>query len=77
MARRKLDTQRHYPDQPELAARAEQRRALYAELERLSTTLGIDVPTASYWTLDDTDAPPWYSLPQAVERLRERVEGMG
>jgi hypothetical protein len=75
MARRKLTTQRHYPDQPELAARAEQRRALYAELERLSDALGIEAPTASYWTLDHDDAPPWYSLPQAVERLRERVEG--
>jgi hypothetical protein len=75
MARRKLTAQRHNPDQPELAARAEQRRALYAELERLSDALGIDVPTASYWTLDDADAPPWYSLPQAVERLREQVEG--
>jgi hypothetical protein len=77
MARRKLDTQRHYPDQPELAARAEQRRALYAELERLSDALGIDVPKAPYWTLDDADAPPWYSLPRAVERLRQQVEGMG
>jgi hypothetical protein len=75
MARRKLDTQRHYPDQPELAARAEQRRALYAELERLATALGIEVPTVPYWTLDDADAPPWYSLPQTVERLREQVEG--
>jgi hypothetical protein len=75
MTRRKLDTQRHYPDQPELAARAEQRRALYAELERLSDALGIDVPTASYWTLDDVDEPPWCSLPRAVERLRQRVEG--
>jgi hypothetical protein len=74
MARRKLETQRHNLNQPELAARAEQRRALYAELERLATALGIDVPTASYWTLDDADAPPWYSLPRAVERLREQVE---
>jgi hypothetical protein len=74
MARRKL-SQRHYPDQPELAARAEQRRALYAELERLATALGIEAPTAPYWTLDDTDAPPWHSLPLAVERLREQVEG--
>jgi hypothetical protein len=74
MARRKLDTQRHYPDQPELAARAEQRRALYTELERLSDALGIEVPKASYWTLDDADAPPWYSLPRAVERLRGQVE---
>jgi hypothetical protein len=74
MARRKL-SQRHRPDQPELAARAEQRRTLYAELERLSDVLGIDAPTAPYWTLDDADAPPWYSLPRAVERLREQVEG--
>jgi hypothetical protein len=74
MARRKLETQHHYPDQPELAARAEQRRALYAELERLATALDIDVPTAPYWTLDDTDEPPWHSLPCAVERLREQVE---
>jgi hypothetical protein len=75
MARRKLETQHHYPDQPELEARAEQRRALYAELERLATALGIEVPTAPYWTLDDVDAPPWYSLPRAVERLRRQVEG--
>jgi hypothetical protein len=75
MARRKLTAQRHYSDQPEMEARAEQRRALYAELERLSDALGIDVPTAPYWTLDDADAPPWYSLPRAVERLREQVEG--
>jgi hypothetical protein len=76
MARRKLETQRHNLNQPELAARAEQRRALYAELERLSDTLGIEAPTAPYWTLDDTDAPPWYSLPRTVERLREQVEGV-
>jgi hypothetical protein len=75
MARRKLTAQRHNPDQPELAARAEQRRALYAELERLATALGIDVPTAPYWTLDGPDAPPWYSLSRAVERLQERMEG--
>jgi hypothetical protein len=75
MARRKLTAQRHHSDQPELAARAEQRRALYAELERLATALGIEAPIAPYWTLDDTDAPPWYSLPLAVERLREQVEG--
>jgi hypothetical protein len=75
MARRKLTTQHYYPDQPELAARAEQRRALYAELERLSDALGIEVPKAPYWTLDDADAPPWYSLPRAVEQLREQVEG--
>jgi hypothetical protein len=76
MARRKLETQHHNLNQPELAARAEQRRALYAELERLSDALGIDVPTAPYWTLDDADEPPWHSLPQAVERLREQVEGI-
>jgi hypothetical protein len=75
MARRKLETQRHNPNQPDLAARAEQRRALYAELERLSDALGIEVPTVPYWTLDDADAPPWYSLPRAVERLRRQVEG--
>jgi hypothetical protein len=75
MAHRKLETQRHYPDQPELAARAEQRRTLYAELERLSDALGIEVPTVPYWTLDDADEPPWYSLPRAVERLRQQVEG--
>jgi hypothetical protein len=74
MARRKL-LPRHYSDQPELAARAEQRRALYEELERLSDTLGIEVPTAPYWTLDDADEPPWYSLPRAVERLRKQMKG--
>jgi hypothetical protein len=75
MARRKLP-QRHYSDQPELAARADQRRVLYAELERLSDALGIETPTAPYWTLDGADEPPWYSLPRAVERLRDQVEGM-
>jgi hypothetical protein len=75
MARRKL-SQRHYFDQPELAARADQRRALYAELERLAIALGIKTPTAPYWTLDNDDAPPWYSLPHAVERLRGQAEGM-
>jgi hypothetical protein len=74
MARRKLP-QRHYSDQPELAARADQRRVLYAELERLAATLGIETPTAPYWTLDGADDPPWYSLSRAVERLREQVEG--
>jgi hypothetical protein len=73
MARRKLP-QRHYSDQPELTARADQRRALYAELECLSDALGIETPTAPYWTLDNDDAPPWYSLPRAVEQLREQVE---
>jgi hypothetical protein len=76
MARHKLPQRHYYPDQSELAARADQRRALYAELERLSDALGIDVPTAPYWTIDDDDAPPWHSLPRAVERLRERMEGM-
>jgi hypothetical protein len=61
----------------DLAALAERRRVLYAELERLISTLGIDAHTAPYWTLDNDDAPPWYSLPRAVERLREQVEGMG
>jgi hypothetical protein len=74
MARRKL-SQRHYSVQPELAARADQRRALYAELERLAATLGIETPTAPYWTLDNDDTPPWYSLSRAVEQLREQVEG--
>jgi hypothetical protein len=74
MARRKL-SQHHYPDQPELAARADERRALYAELQHLAATLGIETPTAPYWTLDGTDEPPWYSLPRAVEQLREQVEG--
>jgi hypothetical protein len=64
MARRKLP-QRHYPDQPELAARAD-----------LAIALGIETPTAPYWTLDNDDVPPWYSLPRAVERLREQVEGI-
>jgi hypothetical protein len=75
MARRKL-SQRHYPDQPELAARADQRRALYAELDSLAITLGIETPTAPYWTLDNDDAPPWYSLSRAVEQLRGQVEGI-
>jgi hypothetical protein len=66
MARRKLP-QRHYSVQPELAARAEQRRALYAELERLAATFVIETPTAPYWTLDNDDTPPWYSLSRAVE----------
>jgi hypothetical protein len=74
---RKLITQHHYPDQSELAARADQRRALYAELERLAATLGIETPTAPYWTIDGDDAPPWHSLPRAVEQLRGQVEGMG
>jgi hypothetical protein len=74
MARRKLSP-RHYSDQSELAARAEQRRALYAELQHLAATLGIKTPTAPYWTLDGADAPPWYSLPRAVERLRKRMKG--
>jgi hypothetical protein len=74
MARRRLP-QRYYPDQPELAARAEQRRALYVELQHLAATLGIKTPTAPYWTLDNDDVPPWYSLPRAVEQLREQVEG--
>lgn len=60
----------------DLAALAERRRVLYVEFERLISTLGIEVPTAPYWTLDNDDAPPWYSLPRAVERLREQVERM-
>jgi hypothetical protein len=75
MTRRRL-SQRHYSVQPELAARADERRALYAELECLAATLGIETPTAPYWTIDDDDAPPWYSLPRAVEQLREQVEGI-
>jgi hypothetical protein len=75
MARRKLP-QRHYSDQPELTARADQRRALYAELDSLAITLGIETPTAPYWTLDNDDAPPWYSLSRAVEQLRGQVEGI-
>jgi hypothetical protein len=61
------------PQEQDAPKTAHDRLALYTELERLCSDLGIDVPTAPYWTLDTDDAPPLhYSLPRAIERLRTK-----
>jgi hypothetical protein len=59
------------PQEQDAPKATRDRLTLYAELERLCSDLGVDVPTAPYWTLDTDDAPPlYYSLPRAIERLR-------